>query len=474
MRKKLLLTIGLGLIFCGSLLAAPAPKTYTVVIDAGHGGKDPGAVGKVSYEKDLNLAVALIAGGLIQEAYPDIRVLYTRDKDVFLPLQDRADFVNKNNADLFICIHTNSAESRQVKGVETFVLGTDRMEGNLDVAMRENAVIKLEANYQTTYQGFDPNSIDSYIMFELMQNTYMDQSLQFAALTQQQFTGSLKRADRGVRQAAFWVLLKSACPSVLVEMGFISNPEEEAFLLSKEGQQKMGESIFNAFKSYYRKPSLPEQSNNKNNNKNNQRPQQKNQGNKPAQQNGKPAQQQNAKSAPSTQQPQQREVVVIERRDTVYVNINQVDTLVRLEQALSEEEIIELEWKRQQEREKQRTQQQKPNQAKPASAKQNPPKQNPPAKPQTQSQSQPAQQPSPAADQPKPAEGAQVYAVQIFVSRRILPDGDSNFKGHTDCKWRLIDGLYKYHTGETTDYNQVLRTRRALADTFPGCFVVKL
>ena len=229
-------------------------KPFTVVIDAGHGGKDPGAVGKVAREKDLNLDVALRLGRLIEEGYSreDVRVVFTRDKDIFIPLQGRADIVNRAGADLFICIHTNSAENKSVRGAETFVLGTEKMEANLDVAMRENAVMKLESDYQTTYQGFDPNSVDSYIMFEMMQNNYMDQSLRYATGLQRMFSDTLQRADRGVRQAAFWVLLKSACPSVLVEMGFISNREEEIYLSSEEGKNQMARAMLNAFQSFYR------------------------------------------------------------------------------------------------------------------------------------------------------------------------------------------------------------------------------
>ena len=227
-----------------------ADKQYTVVLDPGHGGKDPGAVGRFSQEKDLNLKLALQVGKLIEQQYPDIKVVYTRSTDVFIPLQTRADVANKNNADLFISIHTNSAESKTPCGVETFILGTDRMEANLDVAMRENAVIKLESDYKTTYQGFDPNSIDSYIMFELMQNSYMDQSLRFAEQVQQRFVGHLNRGDRGVRQAAFWVLLKTACPSILFEMGFISNPDEEKFLNKESSMVQMANALVNAFAAY--------------------------------------------------------------------------------------------------------------------------------------------------------------------------------------------------------------------------------
>ena len=240
------------------LLALPimAEKPYTLVLDAGHGGKDPGAVGKFSQEKDLNLNLVLAVGKLINERYPDVNVVYTRSTDVFIPLQKRADIANKNNADLFISIHTNSAEKKEPRGVETFILGTDRMEANLDVAMRENAVIKLEADYNTTYQGFDPNSIDSYIMFELMQNSYMDQSLRFAEQVQQRFVGHLNRADRGVRQAAFWVLLKTACPSILFEMGFISNPEEERYMNEPASIAQMANALVNAFGAYTHKQAV--------------------------------------------------------------------------------------------------------------------------------------------------------------------------------------------------------------------------
>ncbi len=240
------------------MLALPmmAATSYTVVLDPGHGGKDPGAVGKFSQEKDLNLSLALQVGKLLTKQYPDVKVVYTRSTDVFIPLQQRADIANKANADLFISIHTNSAESKTPSGVETFILGSDKAQKNLDVAMRENAVMKLEADYKTTYQGFDPNSIDSYIMFELMQNSYMDQSLQFATQVQNHLVGHLNREDRGVRQAAFWVLLKTACPSILFEMGFISNPDEERYMNKPASQTQMAQAIVDAFGVYTHKKEL--------------------------------------------------------------------------------------------------------------------------------------------------------------------------------------------------------------------------
>ena len=251
MRKYILLLL-VGLLS----LPLAADTSYTLVLDAGHGGKDPGAVGKFSQEKDLNLALVLKVGELINAQYPDVKVVYTRDNDVFIPLQTRADIANKNNADLFISIHANASENKASKGVETFILGTEKMEKNLDVAMRENAVMKLEADYKTTYHGFDPNSIDSYIMFELMQNSFMDQSLQFAEQVQQRFVGHLNRSDRGVQQASFWVLLKTACPAILFEMGFISNPEEERYLNQDASMAQMANAIVNAFGAYTHKQAV--------------------------------------------------------------------------------------------------------------------------------------------------------------------------------------------------------------------------
>lgn len=249
MRARSLITI---LIFLFVVWGHTA-QAYTLVIDPGHGGKDPGAVGKRSYEKNLNLTLAKKVGEKISSQYADVKVVYTRSDDTFVPLQQRADIANSNHADLFLSIHTNSSESKEPKGLETFILGTDKMEKNLDVAMRENAVMMLESDYKTRYQGFDPNSIDSYIMFELMQNSYLDQSLQFATLVQQECVKRLQRYDRGVRQAAFWVLLKTACPSILFEMGFVSSPEEERVLLQDDEMDKMAQAIADAFGAYTRK-----------------------------------------------------------------------------------------------------------------------------------------------------------------------------------------------------------------------------
>lgn len=220
---------------------------FTVVIDAGHGGHDPGAIGKISREKDINLAVSLQLGELIAANYNDVKVVYTRNSDKYLTLQERADIVNNNHADLFICIHTNSAQSSSASGTESFTLGLAKTKGNLDVAMRENAVMLLEDDYKSKYKGFDPTSVDSYIMFEFMQDKYIDRSISIASDIQNHFKNFAGRSDRGVRQAGFWVLYRSACPSVLIELGFISNAAEEKYLASTSGQKEMAESIYKAF-----------------------------------------------------------------------------------------------------------------------------------------------------------------------------------------------------------------------------------
>lgn len=236
------------IIFQGTINAQE--KKFVLVIDPGHGGKDPGAVGSFAKEKDINLAVALEFGKLVEQQHADVKVVYTRNTDKYLTLQERANIVNKNHADLFISIHTNSAKSKAAYGAETYTLGLAKTKENLDVAMKENAVILLEEDYETTYQGFDPNSVDSYIMFEFMQDKNLDQSIEIASLMQNQFVKQAKRHDRGVRQAGFWVLHRSASPSVLIELGFISNKNEERYLDSKSGQKELSKAIYNAFASY--------------------------------------------------------------------------------------------------------------------------------------------------------------------------------------------------------------------------------
>jgi len=248
--NRFYILILLFVFFISPLVADTQPKEFVVVIDPGHGGKDPGAVGRFSKEKDIVLSVSKMLGDMITSNMKDVKVIYTRKTDVFIPLEQRASIANGNSANLFISIHVNAAKNKAAFGAETFTLGLAKSQANLDVAMAENSVILLEDDYETKYSGFDPNSIESYIMFEFMMDSYLDNSLNFATLVQQQFVDRAKRHDRGVRQAGFWVLHRSACPSVLVELGFISNNAEEQYLNSAVGQRQLVESIYTAFVNY--------------------------------------------------------------------------------------------------------------------------------------------------------------------------------------------------------------------------------
>jgi len=235
------------LLFACSLLAMP----YTIVIDAGHGGKDPGAQTKTAKEKNINLAVALAFGKLVEQNCPNVKVVYTRKTDVFVELDERANIANRAKADLFISIHTNSTAAKVgPRGTETYTLGMHRAADNLAVAKRENSVITLENDYEQKYEGFDPNSSESYIIFELMQDKNMESSVKLAGLIQKQFRSYAGRVDKGVHQAGFLVLRATSMPSVLVELGYINNPNEAAYLTSTAGVNALAKSIYNAFVAY--------------------------------------------------------------------------------------------------------------------------------------------------------------------------------------------------------------------------------
>ncbi len=223
---------------------------WVVVIDAGHGGKDPGTHGKLSKEKDIALAIALKTGNYIESQIEGVQIIYTRKKDEFIELYKRAEIANKASADLFISIHCNGVSDRRIKGSETFAMGLHKDDGNLEVAMKENSVITMEEDYSTRYQGYDPNSSESFIAFSLMQNIYLEQSLNFASFVQSQFKDRVGLRDRGVKQAGFLVLWQTTMPSVLVETGFISNVDEEKFLKSAKGQDYVASAIFRAFRDY--------------------------------------------------------------------------------------------------------------------------------------------------------------------------------------------------------------------------------
>lgn len=239
------------LIFFFALSVNMGGKTFTLVIDAGHGGHDAGAIGAFSKEKDINLNVALAFGRYVERNCPDVKVIYTRKTDVFVTLNDRANIANKAKADLFMSIHTNSLPSGRIsRGMETYTLGMHRAADNLEVAKRENQVILQEKGYRETYQGFDPNSAESYIIFEFMQDNNMQKSVELAKLVQKNTCSLAGRLDKGVKQAGFLVLRATSMPSCLIELGFISTPDEERFLNSSSGIDNMARGIYNAFAQY--------------------------------------------------------------------------------------------------------------------------------------------------------------------------------------------------------------------------------
>lgn len=255
MKKNTLYICSYILFFCSMYFFFPltteaqGKKDFVVVIDPGHGGHDPGALGRKSKEKNINLSIALKAGRLIKENHTDTRIVYTRSKDVFIPLHSRAEIANNAKADLFISIHTNSVARNKhaVSGTETYTLGLHKTQENLEVAQKENAVILIEEDYQQRYAGFNPNSAESYIIFEFLQDKNMKKSVNMAQFIQREFRQTASRKDKGVHQAGFLVLRATSMPSVLIEVGYISNPNEENYLISERGQNALAKSIYNAF-----------------------------------------------------------------------------------------------------------------------------------------------------------------------------------------------------------------------------------
>ena len=225
-------------------------KQWVIVIDPGHGGRDPGALGAFSKEKDVVLAIALKTGRYIEKYIKNAKVIYTRTGDTYPTLSERPEMANKNKADLFISIHANSAPQKNIRGAETYVMGVAKNQQNLEVAMKENEVILLENDHSAKYEGFDPKSEVSYIMFSLTQKVFQEQSIDLATRIQKEFRERVNRNDRDVKQAGFWVLYKTTMPSVLVETGFITNPTEEKFLNSEQGQDYLASAIYRACKQY--------------------------------------------------------------------------------------------------------------------------------------------------------------------------------------------------------------------------------
>lgn len=252
MCKKI--TLLLALMCMLVVTAFAANKRFTLVIDPGHGGHDAGARGAISMEKNINLTVALRFGKYVEQNMPEVRVIYTRKQDVFIPLHERANIANRANADLFISVHTNALPAGKVaRGFETYTLGMHRVKDNLDVAMRENSVISMEKGFEQTYEGFDPKSSESYIIFEFIQGKNMERSVDLARMIQRSVCDSGCRPDKGVHQAGFLVLRETSMPSCLIELGFITTPDEERLLNDNAKVDDIAKGIYEAFAKYKNK-----------------------------------------------------------------------------------------------------------------------------------------------------------------------------------------------------------------------------
>ena len=426
---RLLLAALIFLIGTDFAQAAGRKTDFVLVIDPGHGGHDAGAIGNFSKEKDINLDVALEFGRLVQANCPRVKVIYTRRTDVFIPLQTRADIANRNKADLFISVHTNSLPGGKIAyGAETYTLGMARAEANLEVAKRENSVIVYEKNYQQTYAGFDPNKTESYIIFELLQDKHMKQSVELARAIQQQYVSYAGRKNKGVHQAGFLVLRQTSMPAVLTELGFISTPAEERFLNSRNGIKKMGRSLYNGFRTYYdRHLALTGQA---------QAPSSPAADTADATPAGTSAATDGAKATP--QQP--------------------ADAPKPSGDA-----------------------------AKPSGDAPKPSGDAP--KPSGDAPKPSGDTPKPSGDTPKPSgdanaadstettsqagtDGRPVFKVQVLAAAKQIRPDDPQFKGLSPIAAYRDNGLYKYTYGSSTDYEQTKQLRKDILDLFPDAFIV--
>ena len=407
MMKRLLVLLWITCTFVAVTTAAS--KKFTLVIDAGHGGTDAGAVGAITKEKHINLNVALAFGRLVERNCPDVRVIYTRKTDVFVPLHTRADIANRNKADLFISIHTNALPKGRIsRELETYTLGMHRAADNLDVAKRENSVILIETDYKERYQGFDPRSAESYIMFEFMQDRNMAQSVDLAKYVQRRTCASAARQNKGVKQAGFLVLRETSMPSCLIELGFISTPDEERFLHSASGVEQLGRGIYQAFVDY------------------------RNQYDKNI-------------SVPYKAEPVQEVSIpaVVPQEEPKVAPKPKAEPKVEPKPEPQPEPQVEP----------------KPEPQVVAPVEQKP-----------QVTAPVEQKPQVVVQNPAPA--APVFKLQILASSFRLKANDPALKGLSDATCYEEGGLFKYTVGASENYNEINQLRKTLQEKFPQAFVI--
>jgi len=408
--------------WCLCAAVTVAAPSFTLVIDAGHGGKDPGTRGVKALEKDVNLKVALAFGKYVERNCPDVKVIYTRKTDVFIELSERAAIANRNKADLFISIHSNALPDGKIsRGFETYTLGMHRASDNLDVAKRENSVILVEDNYKQRYAGFDPKSSESYIMFELMQDNNMSNSVELAKYMQRYVCQATGRQNLGAQQDNLAVLRLSSMPGCLVECGFISTRDEETFMNSRAAEGKYARGLFNAFLAY-----------------------RKHHG--------------GSRTISFQPEPDTRESERVESRTKVKAEAKSEPQPKVKEEAKSEPQLMV-----------KSDEKLEPQSEVKAEAKSEP-------RPEAASELKPEPQALVEADSipvAKPqSDDKPVFKVQIIAGSAFIKVGDARFKGLSDVDHYQENGLYKYTVGESTDYNKVNRLRREISDKFPQAFVI--
>lgn len=428
MRRRHIATLLLMLML--SVATWAGSNRFTLVIDAGHGGHDLGAPGAISNEKDINLKVALAFGKYVESNCPDVRVVYTRKTDVFIPLKERANIANRNRADLFISVHTNALEGGKIaRGFETYTLGMHRAKDNLDVAMRENSVIVQEKNYQQTYRGFDPKSSESYIIFELMQGAYMERSVDLAKLIQRNVCSTAGRPNKGVHQAGFLVLRETSMPSCLIELGFITTPDEEQQLNDPAQVDLIAQGIYKAFLKYkdkYQSGGIAQLSDTDNPGDESSAEDSDNVAVASAQ----PAASQPAAAPKATPKNQQRDTSAPTAKTP---SAKQGDR----------------------------------QQASAATAKT--PYKKPTAKEDAKKTAQPTAKTKQADKTPR---NAPVFKVQIFAGKHRLRFNDQRFKGLEGCESFDDGALIRYTYGASTNYNEISRLRKSILDKFPDAFII--
>ena len=443
----------LWLLLLSAAVVVAADRRFTLVIDAGHGGNDAGARGKISKEKNINLSVALAFGRYVERNCPDVKVVYTRKTDVFVPLHERANIANRAKADLFVSIHTNALPKGKVaRGMETYTLGMHRAADNLDVAKRENSVILFESDYKQHYEGFDPNSSESYIMFEFLQDRNMAQSVELARLVQRRTCAETGRADKGVKQAGFLVLRETSMPSCLIELGFITTADEERYLNTSSGVDAMARGIYKAFVDYKKRygrditvpyaadkdtgvrlPSVvPEADKPKRETRRERRQREKAEREpREAAEKARQAEQEAAREAKAEAAPvavQTAEGIAAELASARQGGNAEAAVAVKAESTASAGSA------------------EKPVEADGAAK---------------------AEEAESSA-----APSAPVFKVQLLASSRRLPPGSPQFKGLQGVECYEDGGLFKFTYGSSADYNEIYRLRKSVADKFPEAFIV--